>query len=110
VGDQIVAVAGIWRDPRTFGSIFDEEVGRWLAFLDAKPEARAHGVRIVKALAARLNHFDDELYIHHDDRFSDAARMLRILKFKPTDEFTPSPYKPGEKLRVWKRWQIQSRS
>jgi hypothetical protein len=102
---EIVAIAGVWRDPSTFGSVFDAELGRWLAFFDVKPEARAFGARIVKAIDAYLRTFEGDLYAHHDDRFPEAARILRILKFKPTDELTANPYRSGEKLRVWKRWQ-----
>lgn len=102
---KIIAIAGVWRDPTTYGSIFDEYVGRWIAFLDAKPEAKRAGVAIIREINAYLRTFKGELCAHHDSRFPTAERIMTILKFRPTDEFVANPYEQGKKLRVWKRWQ-----
>jgi len=75
---------------------FMKEDGRLWVFLDVLPDAALVGTAIVRALRHHLHKAGQDVYAHHDAaKFPEAARMLRLLGFKPTGETVNN-------MRVWK--------
>lgn len=103
IGDTVVAMAGVIRDPRVCGSIFEED-GRWIGFLQLAPGAAPLGVNAVIAMRRYLESQTEPIIVQWDDAYPTAEKLLRVLGFTPTDEFIPDFRNISRKLRVW-LWQ-----
>lgn len=103
VGGQVVAMSGVIRDPRYYGTIFEED-GRWVGFLQLAPDAAPLGVNAVIAMRRYLETQTEPLIVQWDDAYPTAEKLLRVLGFTQTDEFLPDIRSPPRKLRVW-QWQ-----
>jgi len=102
-GDTVVAMAGVIRDPRFCGSIFEED-GRWIGFLQLAPDAAPLGVHAVIAMRRYLETQTEPIIVQWDDAYPTAEKLLRVLGFTPTDEFIPDFRNISRKLKVW-LWQ-----
>lgn len=107
VGGQVVAMSGVIRDPRYYGTIFEED-GRWVGFLQLAPDSAPLGVNAVIAMRRYLESQTEPLIVQWDDAYPTAEKLLRVLGFTPTDEFLPDIRNPPRKLRVWS-WQPSPR-
>lgn len=100
IDGKIVAMSGVMRDPRYYGSIFEED-GRWIGFLTVAPDVAPLGWPVVVAMRQFLKTQTEPLVVQHDDQEPKAERLLRLLGFTPTDEFVPDFRNPSRKLRTW---------
>jgi hypothetical protein len=103
IGSQVVAMAGVIRDPRYYGSIFEED-GRWIGFLQLASDAPKLGAMAVVAMRHYLKSQTDPIIVQWDDSYPTAEKLLRVLGFIPTEEFMASLRHPSQKLRIW-LWQ-----
>lgn len=103
IGGTVVAMAGVIRDPRYYGSVFEED-GRWIGFLQLAPDAALLGVHAVIAMRRYLETQTEPIIVQWDDAYPTAEKLLRVLGFTPTDEFMPDYRDISKKLRVW-LWQ-----
>lgn len=99
----VVAMAGVIRDPRYHGSIFEED-GRWIGFLSLAPGAQPLGMRPVLVMRQYLKAQTEDIVVMCDETKPKAERLLTILGFKPTDELQADFRQPSRKLRIW-AWQ-----
>ena len=100
VNGKVVAMAGVIRDPRFHGSMF-EEMGRWIGFLQVADDVPPLGAKAVHAMRAYLKRQSEDIIVQCENAFPKAEKLLRILGFKPTEEFMPVFRNPERKLRVW---------
>lgn len=107
IGGAVVAMAGVIRDPRYYGSIFEED-GRWVGFLQLAPGAAPLGVNAVIAMRRYLEAQTEPIIVQWDDAYPTAEKLLRVLGFSPTQEFMPDYRDTSRKLRVW-QWQPYQR-
>lgn len=105
IGGQVAAMCGVIRDPRFYGSIFEED-GRWVGFLQLAPDAAPLGAMAVVAMRHYLKTQTEPIIVQWDDAYPTAEKLLRVLGFTPTNEFLPDFTNPNSprKLRVW-QWQ-----
>jgi hypothetical protein len=103
IGGKIVAMSGAVRDPRYYGSIFEED-GRWIGFLSMGPDAVPLGWQAVVAMRQFLKTQTEPMVVQHDHTEPKAERLLRALGFQPTDEYAADLRNPARKLRIW-LWQ-----
>jgi len=103
-GDRCIGLCGVMRDPRFQGSIFEEQ-GRLIAFLNVADVPKHFGIWIIKGIADYLKKQTEPVFVQcEDNRYPQAERLLRVVGFKPTDEFWADFRDPSQKLRLWK-WQ-----
>jgi len=100
IDGRVAAMCGVIRDPRYYGSIFEEE-GRWVGFLQLAPDAAPLGVHAVVAMRHYLKKQTEPIIVQWDDAYPTAEKLLRVLGFAPTDEFMPDYRDFSRKLRVW---------
>jgi hypothetical protein len=108
VDGKPVAMAGVMRDPRYHGSMFEEE-GRWIGFLSLAPDVPPLGAKAVRAMRAYLREQHEDIVVMHDHGHPLAEKLLRVLGFRPTDKFEADFRRPSSRLRIW-RWQQSPRS
>jgi hypothetical protein len=94
---KVIAMAGLCRDPRYYGSIF-EDAGRWIGFLQLAPDTPPLGFQPVLAMRHYLRGQSEDIIVQCDDRMPKAEKLLTVLGFKPTDQCTQFS---GHKLRIW---------
>ena len=102
VDGQPIAMAGVIRDPRYQGSLFEED-GRWIGFLDVREPMTVPWMAVV-AIRRFLLEQTEPVIVQWDDALPTAEPLLRALKFQPTAEFIPDFRQPSRKLRIW-LWQ-----
>ena len=100
---KVIAMAGVIRDPRYHGSMF-EEMGRWIGFLQLADDVPPLGARAVHAMRAYLKRQTEDIIVQCSDVHPKAERLLTLLGFIPTEEFMPVFRHPERKLRIW-QWQ-----
>lgn len=100
VDGKVIAMAGVIRDPRFHGSMF-EEMGRWIGFLQLADGVPPLGARAVHVMRSYLKQQTEDIIVQCEDSFPKSERLLRLLGFKPTEELMPVFRQPGRKLRVW---------
>ena len=103
IDGKVVAVCGVIRDPRYYGSIFEED-GRWIGFFQVAPDAPSVGAMAVVAMRQYLKRQTEPIIVQWDDAYPTAEKLLRVLGFTPTEEFMPDYRETSRKLRVW-TWQ-----
>ncbi len=103
VAGQVVAMCGVMRDPRYYGSIFEED-GRWIGFLELAPGAAPLGAMAVVAMRHFLKTQAEPIIVQWDDALPQAEKLLRVLGFSPTEECIADFRNPTRKLRIW-LWQ-----
>jgi len=108
IGDKVVAMSGVMRDPRYYGSVFEED-GRWIGFLSLAEEAPLLGWPAVVAMRQFLKSQTEPVVVQHDHDEPKAERLLRVLGFVPTEEIIPDFRDPSRRLRTW-QWQPQPQS
>lgn len=108
IGEQVVAMSGLMRDPRYYGSIFEED-GRWICFLSLAPDAPLLGWPAVVAMRQFLKKQTEPMVVQHYHTEPKAERLLTVLGFNPTDEVIPDFRDPSRKLRIW-TWQSRPQS
>jgi hypothetical protein len=87
-GDEVVGMGG-----------FSRKHGRLWVFLNVEPSARRFGFRIARALMRRLRARNETVFIQCDGDY--AARFLKLLGFKPTDEMITDMRDGTTNLRIW---------
>lgn len=97
---NVIAMAGVIRDPRYHGSML-EEMGRWIGFLQLADDVLPLGARAVHAMRAYLKQQTEDIIVQCEDALPKSERLLRLLGFQPTEEFMPVFRHPERKLRVW---------
>jgi hypothetical protein len=105
---KVVAMSGVIRDPRFYGSVFEED-GRWIGFLSLADGAPALGWPAVAAMRQFLKTQTEPMVVQHDHGEPKAERLLQVLGFKPTNEIIPDFRDPSRRLRTW-AWQPQPQS
>lgn len=100
---HVIAMAGVMRDPRYHGSIFEED-GRWIAFLQLAPNIPPLGFQPVLAMRHYLKQQTEDIIVMCDDTLPKAEKLLSVLGFSPTDKFEADFRQPTRKLRIW-LWQ-----
>lgn len=103
IDGAVVAMAGVMRDPRYHGSIFEED-GRWIGFLQLAPGAAPLGPKPVRAMQRYLKTQAEAIIVLCDETQPKAERLLKILGFTPTDHYEADFRLPTRKLRSW-TWQ-----
>lgn len=108
IDGECVAVCGVMRDPRFYGSMFEED-GRWIGFLQLLPTTKPLGAQAVIEMRRWMQRFTAPIEVQHHDEHPKAEKLLQVLGFKPTDRFEADHRKPSRKLRIWK-WQPSAQS
>jgi hypothetical protein len=99
-GARCVGMAGFAVDPDDplTGSFLASDLARRWAFMDVKPEAKAAGYRILRAISRRLHEVNRTVRVQCGDS-PKAERLLRAMSFEPTSET-----KNGARVWVWQSW------
>lgn len=105
---RVIAMAGLMRDPRFHGSIFEED-GRWIGFLQLAPDVPPLGFQPVLAIRHYLRGCAEDVIVLCDNTLPKAEKLLGVLGFKPTEKFEADFRQPTRKLRVWV-WQQRQQS
>jgi hypothetical protein len=105
---KVVAMAGVIRDPRYHGSMFEED-GRWVGFLQLAPDVPPLGAKPVLAMRQYLKVQAEDIIVMCDETLPKAERLLKVLGFLPTNELQADFRQPSRKLRIW-AWRVSRQS
>lgn len=104
VDGELVAIAGILKDPVHFGTIF-EESGKDIGFIDVRDGASRLGFRAVVEVKRFLEKISDAIFVQCDEKnYPNAPKLLSALGFTRTGEMLADARSKAVTMEVWK-WQ-----